>query len=446
MGTDDGLIRVTHDDGGHWSNVTPADLPTWGAVTDVDPSALDTNTAYAAVDLHRLDRFEPLAYRTRDGGKTWTRITKGLPADEYVAVVRADPVKRGLLYAGTDRGVYVSFDDGDDWQPLSLNLPTAWVRDLLVHDGDLIAGTQGRGIWILDDVEPLRELGASLVNQPAHLFSPSTAIRLRENENKDTPPPPTTPLGENPPTGAVLDYWLGDGATGPVTLSIRDAAGHVVRRFSSDDPPETIPAEFRYFQAGWVGKPERVVATPGMHRFVWDLRLPRPKALSYEYSISATWQVGAPLEPRGPLILPGRYTVTLTAGGKAYSAPLVVKLDPRVHVSQAALAAQLAFLETMDSTLDAAVAAHAAIARALEHKGTLAPGVADSLAAIDGGSAGISSVAGTLASLITAVGGADGAPTQGDRDSFGEYQGRLTALTRRAARPLGAAGDVSGSR
>ena len=446
VGTDDGLIRVTHDDGGHWSNVTPPDLPTWGAVTDVDPSALDTNTAYAAVDLHRLDRFEPLAYRTHDGGKTWTRITNGLPADEYVAVVRADPVKRGLLYAGTDRGVYVSFNDGDDWQPLSLNLPTAWVRDLLVHDGDLIAGTQGRGIWILDDVEPLRELGASLVNKPAHLFSPSTAIRLRENENKDTPPPPTTPLGENPPTGAVLDYWLGDGASGPVTLSVRDAAGHVVRRFSSDDPPETIPAEFRYFEAGWVGKPERVVATPGMHRLVWDLRLPRPKALSYEYSISAIWQVGAPLEPRGPLVLPGRYTVTLNAGGKDYSAPLVLKLDPRVHVSQAALAAQLAFLETMDSTLDAAVAAHAAIARALEHKETLAPGVADSLATIDGGSAGISSVAGTLASLITAVGGADGAPTQGDRDSFGEYQGRLRALSRRAARSLGPAGDMSGSR
>jgi hypothetical protein len=170
-----------------------------------------------------------------------------------------------------------------------------------------------------------------------------------------------------------------------------------------------------------------------MHRFVWDLRLPRPKALSYEYSISAIWQVGAPLEPRGPLILPGRYTVTLNAGGKDYSAPLVVKLDPRVHVSQAALAAQLALLQTMDSTLDAAVAAHAAIGRALEHKDALTPGVADSLAAIDGGSAGISSVAGTLASLITAVGGADGAPTQGDRDSFGEYRGKLAALTARLA-------------
>jgi photosystem II stability/assembly factor-like uncharacterized protein len=439
VGTDDGLIRVTHDGGGHWANVTPPDLPAWGAVTDVDPSALDTNTAYAAVDLHRLDRFEPLAYRTHDGGKTWTRITNGLPTGEYVAVVRADPVKRGLLYAGTDRGVYVSFDDGEGWQPLSLNLPTAWVRDLLVHDSDLIAGTQGRGIWILDDVEPLRELGASLPRMPAHLFTPSTAIRIREDENKgDTPPPPTTPLGENPPTGAVLDYWIGDGMSGPVTLSVRDAAGRVVRRFSSEDPPDTIPAEFRYFEAAWVGKAYRVSAAPGMHRFVWDLRLPRPKALSYEYSIAAIWQVGTPLEPRGPLVLPGRYTVTLGAGGKEHSAPLVVRLDPRVHVNQVALAAQLAFVQAMDSTLNAAVAAHEAIVRALENRSALAPAVADSLAGIDGGPNGIASVAGTLASLVTAVQGADGAPTQGDRDAFREYRAQLARLVARlgVVRPL----------
>ena len=275
---------------------------------------------------------------------------------------------------------------------------------------------------------PLRELTPDVAARPAHLFTPATAIRLRENENKDTPPPPTTPLGENPPTGAVLDYWLGAGASGPVTLIVRDGAGHMVRRFSSDAAPDSLPAEFRYFEAGWLGKPARVETTAGMHRFVWDLRLPRPKALSYEYSISAIWQVGTPLEPRGPLVLPGRYTVTLRAGGKDQTVPLIVRLDPRVHVTAAALAAQLTFVQTMDSTLDEAVAAHAAIAVALGKRDTLRPGVADSLTAIDEGASGISGVAGTLASLITAVQGADGAPTQGDRNAFDEYRGRLTRL------------------
>jgi hypothetical protein len=437
---------VTHDGGGHWKNVTPADIPAWGAVTDVDPSALDTNIAYAAVDLHRIDRQAPLAFKTADGGRTWTRISDGLPAGEYTAVVRADPVKRGLLYAGTNRGVYVSFDDGGSWEPLSLNLPTTWVRDLLVHDGDLIAATQGHGIWILDDVAPLRELGPSILAKPAHLFTPATAIRMRENENKDTPPPPSTPVGENPPTGAVLDYWLGEGAGGPVTLTVKDAAVRVLRRFSSDDPPDSIAAEFRYFEAGWLGQPARLEPTPGMHRFVWDLRLPRPKALSYEYSIAAIWQVGTPLEPRGPLVLPARYTVNLTAGGKDYSAPLVVRLDPRVHVTPAALKAQLALLETMDSTLDAAVAAHAVIAGALAKKGSLAPGVADSLSAVDAGTNGISGVAATLAFLITAVGGADGAPTQGDRDAFAAYRGKLEVLLARWRRLGGAAaGKAAGN-
>ena len=445
VGTDDGLIQVTHDGGGHWKNVTPPDIPAWGAVTDVDPSALDTNVAYAAVDLHRVDRQEPLALKTTDGGRTWTRISSGLPAGEYTAVVRADPVKRGLLYAGTNRGVYVSFDDGGSWQPLSLNLPTTWVRDLLVHDGDLIAATQGHGIWILDDVAPLREMSPSLARTPVHLFTPATAIRMRENENKDTPPPPTTPLGENPPTGAVLDYWLAEAPAGPVGLVVKDAAGRVVRQFSSDDPPDSLAAEFRYFERGWLGKAPQIETMPGMHRFVWDLRLPRPKALSYEYSIAAVWHVGTPLEPRGPLVLPGRYTVTLTAGGKSHSAPLVVRLDPRVRVTLAALKAQLELLQAMDSTLDAAVAAHAEIAPALAKKGSLAPGVADSLSAIDGGTNGISGVAGTLASLITAVGGADGAPTQGDRAAFAEYRARLDGLLARWRRLEGTAGNVTGN-
>jgi len=431
VGTDDGLIHVTHDGGAHWKNVTPSGLPSWGAVTDVDPSALDTNVAYAAVDLHRVDRQQPLAFKTVDGGKTWTRISEGLPPGEFTAVIRADPVKRGLLYAGTNRGVYISFDDGAHWQPLSLNLPTAWIRDLLVHDGDLIAATQGRGIWILDDVAPLREMSPSLATRPVHLFTPAVAIRMRENENRDTPPPPTTPVGENPPTGGVVDYWLEAAPSGPVTLVFRDAGGRVMRRFSSDDPPDSLAAEFRYFQKEWLGPPQHLETTPGLHRFVWDLRLPRPRALSYEYSIAAIWQVGTPLEPRGPLVLPGRYTVTLGVGGKEYSAPLVVRLDPRVHVTQAALRSQLAFIQAMDSALDTAVAAHQAVARALERKDALEPGIADSLRALDSGRPGISSTAETLASLITTVQGADGAPTQGDRAAFAAYRRELDGLLSR---------------
>lgn len=428
VGTDDGLIQVTHDGGGHWKNVTPSNLPAWGAVTDVDPSALDTNVAYAAVDLHRLDWHEPLAFKTANGGKSWTRISHGLPPGEFLAVIRADPVKRGLLYAGTNRGVYVSFDDGESWQPLSLHLPTTWVRDLLVHDGDLIAATQGHGIWILDDVAPLREMTASLASKPVHLFKPATAIRLRENENKDTPPPPTTPVGENPPTGAVLDYWLRDAPSGPVTITVKDAAGRAVRRFSSEDPPDSIAAEFRYFESGWVGAAGRLDAKAGMHRFVWDLRLRRPKALSYEYSIAGIWQMGTPLEPRGPLALPGRYTVVLRVNGKDYTAPLVVRLDPRVRVSQAALQAQLALVQAMDAALDSAVAVHAVVARALANKDSLPAGLADSLNAIDGGPNGVAGIAGTLASLVTVVQGADGAPTEGDRDAFAEYRRQLQGL------------------
>ncbi len=432
IGTDDGLVRVTHDGGVHWRNVTPPGVPAWGRIDDVDPSALDSNTAYAAVDLHRLDRMEPMAFRTHDGGKSWTRIDRGLPTDEYVAVVRADPVRRGLLFAGTNRGVYVSFDDGDDWQPLRLNFPTTWVRDLLIHDGDLIAATQGRGIWILDDIEPLRELSPAAVSAPAHLFRPAAAIRLRENENRDTPWPPSTPVAQNPPTGVVVDYWLRDSIAGPVTLTFRDSTGTVVRRFSSDDAAESLPAD-RYFQAGWLGSPPRVTSGAGAHRFVWDLRAPRPAALLYQYSIAAIWQVATPLEPRGPLVLPGRYTVTLTAGRDSETAAFTVRMDPRVHVTPTALAAQWSLLHTMGAVLDSAVALHRELAA---DASAAAPGKvpADSLRAID---AAVSDAAGTLASLITAVGGADAAPTAGDVAAFSAYRAAADSAWRRWRRVSG---------
>jgi photosystem II stability/assembly factor-like uncharacterized protein len=429
VGTDDGLIRVTSDGGTHWRNVTPAAVPLWARINSIDPSPFDTGTAYVAVDLHRLDRFEPLILKTTDGGVTWQSIVTGIPADEYVSVVRADPVQRGVLYAGTNRHVYVSFDDGGTWQPLSLNLPTTWMRDLLVHDGDLIVATQGRGIWILDDIEPLREAGADLAATAAHLFKPAPAVRLRGDENRDTPWPPETPLGQNPPTGAVIDYWLKDSAQGPVTLAITDSAGTLVRRFSSADKPEDLPAD-RYFQAEWLGTPPSVSPARGMHRFVWDLRYARPTALSYEYSIAAVWGEGTPLDPRGPLGVPGRYSVTLTVNGKAYSRSLEVRLDPRVHVSGDALEHQLALARQVDSTLDRAVAAHGEITRVLDQrKGRLTPRIVDSLTALaDGGNPSFTSVAGVLTYLATAVESADAAPTQGQGDVLREYRRQLDGL------------------
>ncbi len=424
VGTDDGLIQVTADGGAHWRNVTPPSVPAWARIDNIEPSPFSRNTAYASVDMHRLDRVAPMILRTTDGGKTWQPIVDGIPADEFVMVVRADPVKRGLLYAGTSRGVYVSFDDGAHWQPLSLNLPTTWYRDLLVHDGDLIAATQGRGIWILDDIEPLREAAAAAA-QPAHLFAPLVATRLRNDENRDTPWPPSTPVAQNPPTGAVLDYWLAAASASPVTLTVKDAAGHVVRTFSSADEPEKLPVS-QYFQNGWLGKGPTVSAEAGMHRFVWDLRYPRPDALSYDYSIAGIWHEGTPVDPRGPLALPGRYTVTLSANGRTYTQRLTVRQDPRVHVAPGALRRQFALALRVDSTLGRATAAHRQITNLLNSKpGGLTPALADSLHAI---ADGVATVDGALTSLATAMVEADAAPNQGEEGVLRDYARQLEGL------------------
>ena len=427
MGTDDGLIHRTADGGAHWSNVTPPDVPAWARIDNIDASPFDAGAAYASVDMHRMDRDTPMIVKTSDGGKHWQTITNGIPGDEFVMSVRADPVKRGLLYAGTSRTVYVSFDDGADWQPLGLNLPTTWYRDLLVHDGDLITATQGRGIWILDDVEPLREAAAA-ISSPVHLYTPLVATRLRADENRDTPWPPSTPVAENPPTGAVIDYWMASDASGPVTLTVRDAAGHVVRTFASDDPPEKLPAT-QYFEDGWLGKAPRVDGSAGMHRFVWDLRLQRPDALSYDYSIAGVWHEGTPIDPRGALVLPGRYTVSLAVGGKTHTRPLTVRMDPRVHVTGSALRAQLALAQSVDAALGHTTAAHRAVTAYLKaREATLSKdevnsvnAIADELATVDG----------VLASLATNVIAADAAPTQGERGVLAEYRRRLEALQAR---------------
>jgi len=450
VGTDDGLIRVTQDGGAHWTNVTPKQVPAWGRVNAIALSPSDSDVAYAAVDLHRIDRFEPFLLKTADGGRSWTRIDAGIPRDEYTTVVRADPEKPGLLYAGTDRGLYVSFDDGARWQPLSQNLPTTWVRDLLVHDGDLVAATQGRGIWILDDLAPLRQAGPELASEPMRLFRPPPALRVRADENRDTPWPPSTPLGQNPPAGAIFDYWLGSGSRGPVTLTIRDGAGRVVRTFSSADATERLPAD-RYFQEGWLGPDGRrraggtpyggrpMSAAPGMHRFVWDLRYPRPAALGYDYSIAAVWMEGEPLEPQGPLVLPGDYTATLSAGGTEDTVPLTVKLDPRIHASTEALREQLGLAMAIDSTLERAVSAYHEVEAALgSGSGTLPKARVDSLRALAGGDdPSLRSVAGVLSSLAGRVQGADAPPAAGLRDVLEAYRKELDGLVTRSERLRG---------
>ncbi|WHZ20607.1 MAG: Glycosyl hydrolase, BNR repeat precursor [Rhodanobacteraceae bacterium] len=357
-GSDSGMIHYTRDGGAHWNDVTPRGIPTMTKISSLDVSALDPCSVYAAADNHRRDDFAPHAWRTRDCGKTWTEIDNGLPHDHYVSVVRADPVRKGLLYAGTDAGVYVSFDDGDRWQPLQLNLPTAWVRDLLVHGNDLIAATQGRAIWVLDDLSPLRQWSPAVTQAAVYLFKPADAVRVHPDNNKDTPLPPGTPEGENPPAGAIIDYALGPDTQGPVSIDILDADGKRIRHYSSDQQHPSLHADRYFTQEWWIAPPVNPPATPGLHRFVWDLHDTRPHSPSYSYSIAAVFGKDTPILPEGPFVLPGTYTVVLKAGGKTLRQPLIVTMDPRVHTSMADLQAAWAFSRQVDASLgEAAVGA-----------------------------------------------------------------------------------------
>ena len=338
-GTDDGLIHVTSDGGAHWRNVTPPTLVPWAKVSVLEASRFDTAVAYAAINTFRLDDLRPHLLRTRDGGRTWQEIVTGIPAAGVTNVVREDPARRGLLYAGTEREVYVSFDDGDHWQPLRLNMPASSIRDLVVHDQDLVVGTHGRSFWILDDVTPLRQVDARTEAAAAMLVRPHDAVRARWNTYTDTPLPPDEPMGQNPPDGAVIDYWLGRASSSPVTLEIVDAAGHVVRRFASTDSVTPVRTEGNV-PWYWVRPSRRLSGEAGMHRFVWDLHHAPPEVLEHEYPISATPH-DTPREPRGPWALPGAYTVRLTVDGRAYTQPLTLRMDPRVRTPLPALARQL---------------------------------------------------------------------------------------------------------
>lgn len=335
-GTDDGLMWITRDGGAHWKNITPSALTPWSKIAQIDASHTDDTTAYVAVNRFRLDDTAPYIYRTHDGGAHWSLITRGLP-NEPVNAVRADPQVRGLLYAATENGVSVSFNDGADWQSLQLDLPHTSVRDLIVHDGDIVVATHGRGFWILDDIEPLRELARNSTLGHAHLFAPQLAYRVRRSTNSDTPLPPEEPHGENPPDGAIIDYALGAPAT-HVTLTIFNAAHLIVRRYASDDVAPA-PIENLDKPAYWERPFRKPSTDPGMHRFIWDLHEASPRSVAVDLPISAV-EHDTPRVPQGALALPGTYTVVLNVDGTTQSHPLLVRLDPRVSRSAPALAQQ----------------------------------------------------------------------------------------------------------
>ncbi len=371
-GSDDGLIHLSRDDGAHWTEVTPdATRPgaalQWGAISMIEPSPYDGDTAYVAVDRHKLDDIQPYAFKTTDAGRSWQPITTGLPDGAVVHAVREDPVQRGLLYAGTERGVFVSFDDGGHWQSLQLNLPSSPVHDLMVRGADLAIATHGRGFWILDDITPLRHLHPRAPAADVVLYTPAPAIRLYYPDDVDS----RHPVGQNPPAGALIDYTLKAAPAGELTVDILDGGGKILRHMSSTHTDKEVqPPEW----------PDRIVETgliparAGMNRLVWDLRMDDPVQIPGAfYSDQA---------PRGPIVAPGQYQVRLTVNGQSRTTPISVLVDPRV--GRAAIPAieaktRLAVATTQDisalhQTVNDVRAAEAGLARVKSGAGSCAAG------------------------------------------------------------------------
>ena len=337
VGTDDGLIYLTTDGGKTWNNVTPSNISAWQKISLIDAGHFDANTAYAAINTLRIDDLRPHIFKTNDSGKTWTEIANGIPAGQIVNAVREDSVRKGLLFAGAEKGVYVSFDDGANWESLRLNMPASSVRDVIIKDDDLVVATHGRGFWILDNITPLRQQDQNKTENS--LLKPQTALRVRFSLNPDTPLPPDEPAGENPPDGAIIDYSLAKDAAGPVTIEIKDSKGQSVRKYSSTDAPQKYDPKKLRIPEYWIRPLQSVSTKAGMHRFLWDMHYDPVPDVEPEYPMTAIFENTAPAAT-SPWAAPGNYTVVLTVDGKSLTQPITVQMDPRVKTPPANLQEQ----------------------------------------------------------------------------------------------------------
>lgn len=452
-GTDDGYIWVTHDGGKNWKNVTPPQVSSWQKVTQIVASHYDLNTAFASVSGFRINDMKPYIYRTDDGGKHWQLIVDGLPGNEPVDTVREDPVRHNLLFAGTETAVWVSFDAGDHWQSLQLNLPHTSMRDLWIHDDDLVVATHGRGFWILDDITPLRQITDTVAQSDAYLFKPAPAYRYRRDTNTDTPLPPEVPHAKNPPDGAIIDYYLQSAQSGQVAIGIYDSANRPVRFYSSADQmtftKESL-AKTLAVPIYWAQWPKILSAATGMHRWVWDLHYTAPKSLMHDYPISAVPH-DTPSYPLGPRAVPGVYTIVLTVGANTYRQTVTVKEDPRVHVTLAALTAQfdaeLQLSQDMDRSFDAIQQISKFRDELKARSGELSGVQGEKIPALDKKAADLAGAAGPrgffgaqsgadnfmrlnleCAQLYSQIDGADAAPTEAQTAAVHELATKVDAL------------------
>ncbi|MEO5897734.1 MAG: hypothetical protein ABIS06_18750 [Vicinamibacterales bacterium] len=494
VGTDDGLIHVTANNGTSWKDVTPADLRPWAKVSLIDAGRFDPLTAYAAINTLRLDDLRPHILRTHDGGSTWNEIVKGIPEGETVNAVREDPKRKGLLFAATERSVYVSFDDGANWRSLRVNLPITSARDIIVKDDDLVIGTHGRGFWILDEISALRGIqfdaaGAiAPVDETSEVVGfPSNAWRVRWNTSTDMPWPVEEPTGQNPPDGAVLSYLLKQPADA-VTLEIVRSDGRTVRRYSSADAvpalPETAAAPVPTY---WYRQPQKLATAAGLHRFVWDVHYqPLPDMPGAGGGLGGRGGGGAlPITaipgnsapaPATPWVSPGKYTLRIAANGKVHEAPIVVKQDPRVKTSAIAMqevyrstdalyfgavdaqAAVLALGEMRQKAAARRPAAAGAVAQALDDFVKRASALEGAPPAGSGGGRGgrggaapagppppsdtLWAVRASLSGLMNAMQAADAAPTMNTRNAVAAARAKAATVMARYAALKAVAGSL----
>jgi len=446
-GTDDGLIWVTRDGGRHWSNVTPPQMRPFWRVFSLEASHFDPNEAYAAINTLFLNDMRPHLFRTEDGGKHWTEIDDGITPDAASNVIRQDPERRDLLFAGTETQVWVSFDNGGHWQSLRLNMPAVSVRDLRVHGDDLIAATHGRGFVVLDDITPLRQIDAEVAHAPVTLYRPEAAVRVRWDMNPPTPwRMPSLP---NPPPGAIIDYYLASNVRGPVTLDITDSSGKLVRRFSSADPEKPLDPTKLDVPDGWPRPPMNLSTAAGMHRFVWDMHYPPVRGAPSFLDADQAVRHNTPVLSSSPWIMPGDYTVSLTVDGRRYTQPLSVSMDPRVQTPEAAVRQQF------DASMQAyheAIAASAALAQVRDLEKRIAARKSSpeltsyrkQLQKLSGptatspfafffhhGPPTLGSIGGALQMLMGRMQGADRAPTAADLEALEQISSEYKSLMAR---------------